>query len=73
MGGTEADEEREAEEGEKECEDVEEASLALLIEFFVGELDEGEAHVLPLVREDAALDVELADEPGAEVEEHVRD
>ena len=73
MVGAEADEEREAEEGEKECEDVEEASLALLIEFLVGELDEGEAHVLPLVREDAALDVELADEPGAEVEEHVRD
>lgn len=45
----------------------------LLVELVVGELDEGEAHVLPLVREHAAFDVELADEPGAEVEEDIGD
>lgn len=67
-----ADEQREAEETNKQTEYVNETPPPLLVQLLVGELHEGVAHVVPLVREDALLDVELVHHPRAEVENHVR-
>ena len=44
-----------------------------MVELFVSEFDEGESHILPLLREDAGLDVQSADEPSNEVEKYVTD
>ena len=63
----------ETEERYHDCEYPEEATRSILVELFVSEFDEGESHILPLLREDAGLDVQSADEPGNEVEKYVTD
>ena len=63
----------ETEERDHDREYPEEAMRSILVELFVSEFDESESHVLPLLREDAGLDVQSADEPSNEVENDITD
>ena len=54
---TKPQKENEAEEGYHDCKYPEEATCAILVKPFICEFDESESHILPLLRENARLDM----------------